>query len=260
VRLVLATANPDKAAEIVPLLAGFEVVPRPPSVPEVEETADTLEGNARLKARALVEATGEAAVADDTGLEVAALGGRPGVWSARFAGTDATYADNVVKLLADLEGVEDRRARFRTVAVACLPDGSEVVAEGWVDGRLTAVPRGDGGFGYDPVFVPGDGDGRTFAEMALAEKEAVSHRGRAFRALAARLGSVAPACVGGHQADDADQDQQDRADPAQGEPRPLVDQGGEGDAHEGDPRHEREGIEIMPGHVAPPPVRRRPGP
>lgn len=189
-RLVLATANPDKVAEIVPLLAGFEVVPRTAGVPDVEETADTLEGNARLKARALVEATGETAVADDTGLEVAALGGRPGVRSARFAGEDATYADNVARLLAELDGVEDRRARFRTVALACLPDGTEVVAEGWVDGRIASAPRGDGGFGYDPVFVPDDGDGRTFAEMTREEKATISHRGRAFRALAALLPDV----------------------------------------------------------------------
>jgi XTP/dITP diphosphohydrolase len=187
VRLVLATANPDKVAEIVPLLAGFEVVPRAAGVPDVEETADTLEGNARLKARALVEATGETAVADDTGLEVAALGGRPGVRSARFAGEGATYADNVARLLAELDGVEDRRARFRTVALACSPDGTEVVAEGWVDGRIASAPRGDGGFGYDPVFVPDDGDGRTFAEMTPEEKATISHRGRAFRALAALL-------------------------------------------------------------------------
>ena len=186
-RLVLATANPDKVVEIVPLLAGFEVVPRPPGVPDVEETEATLEGNARLKARAVVEATGEAAVADDTGLEVAALGGRPGVWSARFAGEGATYADNVAKLLAELEGVGDRRARFRTVALARYPDGTEVVAEGTVDGHIAPVARGESGFGYDPVFVPDDGDGRTFAEMDRVEKEAVSHRGRAFRALAARL-------------------------------------------------------------------------
>ncbi len=186
-RLVLATANPDKVAEIVPLLAGFEVVSRPPGVPDVEETADTLEGNARLKARALMEATGERAVADDTGLEVAALGGRPGVWSARFAGKGATYADNVRKLLAELDGVDDRRARFRTVALVCSPDGTEVVADGWVDGRIATAPKGDGGFGYDPVFVPDDGDGRTFAEMSRGEKEAVSHRGRAFRALAELL-------------------------------------------------------------------------
>ncbi len=186
-RVVLATANPDKVAEIAPLLAGFEVVPRPSALAEVEETADTLEGNARLKAEAVCRFTGEAAVADDTGLEVDALGGRPGVWSARFAGDGATYADNVAKLLAAMEGVDDRRARFRTVALAAFPDGREVVAEGTVEGRIDTAPRGAHGFGYDPVFVPDDGDGRTFAEMTTAEKEAVSHRGRAFRTLARSL-------------------------------------------------------------------------
>jgi len=188
-RLVLATANPDKAREIADALSGFELVPRPADVPDVDETADTLEGNARLKAEALCAATGEPAVADDTGLEVDALDGRPGVYSSRFAGPEATYADNVAKLLADLEGVPDadRGARFRTVALARFPDGSEVVAEGTVDGHIAAEARGDEGFGYDPVFVPVDGDGRTFAEMPLAEKQAVSHRGRAFRALAEAL-------------------------------------------------------------------------
>lgn len=188
-RVVLATANPHKAAEIRPLLAGFDVVPRPEGLGDVEETADTLEGNARLKAEAVAAFSGELAVADDTGLEVAALGGRPGVWSARYAGEDATYADNVAKLLADLDGLADeaRQARFRTVAVARAPDGRQVVAEGVVDGRIAAVARGGGGFGYDSVFVPDDGDGRTFAEMTTAEKSAISHRGRAFRSLAAPL-------------------------------------------------------------------------
>ena len=186
-RLVLASANPDKAREIATLLDGVEVVPRPPEVPEVDETGATLEHNARLKARALVEATGEAAVADDTGLEVDALGGAPGVVSARYAGPAATYADNVAKLLDALAGAEDRRARFRTVAMVCLPDGTEVSAEGVVEGTITTAPRGTGGFGYDPVFAPDGAGGRTFAEMALEEKNAVSHRGRAFRALAERL-------------------------------------------------------------------------
>ena len=189
-RLVLATANPDKALEIAALLEGFDVLPRPLSVGEVDETEDTLEGNARLKARAVMEATGEAAVADDTGLEVAALGGRPGVYAARYAGESATYADNVAKLLAELEGVADRRARFRTAAVAAFPHGGEVVAEGWVDGEIATAPRGSNGFGYDPVFVPAAGNGRTFAEMTLAEKEALSHRSRAFRALGAQLRSL----------------------------------------------------------------------
>ena len=189
-RLVLATANPDKAREIAALLAGFDVVPRPDDVPEVDETGETLEENARLKAVALVEATGCAAVADDTGLEVVALDGAPGVYSARFAGEHASYADNVGKLLSVMEGVADRRARFRTVALARFPDGREMVAEGVVDGVITPAARGDGGFGYDPVFQPDEGDGRTYAELTLEEKNALSHRGRAFRALASQLRST----------------------------------------------------------------------
>jgi XTP/dITP diphosphohydrolase len=188
-RLVLATANRDKVREIADALSGFELVPRPEDVPEVDETAETLEGNARLKADALCTATGEPAVADDTGLEVEALGGRPGVYSARFAGPGATYADNVARLLQELDGADNRRARFRTVAFVKFPDGSEVVADGVVDGNIAREARGDEGFGYDPVFVPDGGDGRTFAEMSLAEKQKVSHRGRAFRALAELLRS-----------------------------------------------------------------------
>lgn len=188
-RFVLATANPDKAAEIAAILGpGVELVPRPASVEEVEETGDTLEENARIKARALVEATGMPAIADDTGLEVRALGGRPGVYSSRYAGEAASYADNVAKLVAEMHGVAERAARFRTVALALWPDGREVVAEGRVDGRIAEVPCGADGFGYDPVFVPG-GEDRTFAQMTLEEKNSISHRGRAFRALAARLGS-----------------------------------------------------------------------
>jgi XTP/dITP diphosphohydrolase len=189
VRLVLATANPDKARELAALLDGFDVVLRPSDLPDVEETADTLEGNARLKAVAVMEATGDLAVADDTGLEVDALGGRPGVYAARYAGPGATYDDNVAKLLDELAGVDpgQRTARFRTVAVALFPDGREIVAEGAVSGVIAGSPRGGEGFGYDPLFVPDGGDGRTFAEMTQAEKAAVSHRGRALRALAARL-------------------------------------------------------------------------
>jgi XTP/dITP diphosphohydrolase len=187
VHFVLATANPDKAAEIAAILTGIELAPRPPEVPDVEETGDTLTDNALLKARALVAATGRAAIADDTGLEVAALGGAPGVRSARYAGEDATYADNVVKLLHELEGVSDRRARFRTAAVACFPEGSHVDISGSVEGVIATEPRGDNGFGYDPVFIPDGGGGRTFAEMSAAEKHALSHRGRAFRGLAGLL-------------------------------------------------------------------------
>lgn len=186
---VLATANPDKAVEIGAILGpGVELVPRPETVAEVDETGDTLEENARLKARALVEATGQPALADDTGLEVTALDGRPGVHSARYAGEDATYAQNVAKLLAELGGMEERSARFRTVALALWPDGRELVAEGEVRGRIAEQPRGSGGFGYDPVFVP-EGESRTFAEMTHAEKNVVSHRGRAFRALGVLLRS-----------------------------------------------------------------------
>jgi XTP/dITP diphosphohydrolase len=194
IRLVLASANPDKAAEIAAVLADaleIDLVPRPPEIPDVVEDGETLLDNARLKARALVSATGLAAVADDTGLEVDALGGAPGVYSARYAGEDVTYADNVAKLLAELAARPDRggdrRARFRTVALVAFPDGGEVWTEGTVEGTIADHPRGDGGFGYDPVFAPTDGAGRTFAEMTGAEKQEISHRGRAFRALAAAL-------------------------------------------------------------------------
>ncbi len=189
-RLVLASANPDKVIEIAAILGGgVDLQPRPAGLADVVEDADTLEGNARLKAVAVCAAAGEGAVADDTGLEVDALGGAPGVRTARFAGEEATYADNVAKMLADLEGVPDgeRGARFRTVALVRFPDGTEVVAEGVVEGAISTEARGEWGFGYDPVFIPTDGDGRTFAEMTADEKHAVSHRGRAFRALADQL-------------------------------------------------------------------------
>jgi len=191
-RLVLATANPDKARELAALLEEFEVLLRPADLPDVEETADTLEGNARLKAAAVVAATGELAVADDTGLEVDALGGRPGVYAARYAGPGATYADNVAKLLAELAGVGagGRGARFRTVALALFPDGREIVTEGVVTGTIATTAAGRGGFGYDPVFVPDGAGGCAFAEMDPAAKAAISHRGRAVRSLAAELRSV----------------------------------------------------------------------
>jgi len=199
--LVLASANPDKAAEIVAILRealGEDLVvhPRPAEVPDVVEDGETLEANARLKADALCAATGLPAVADDTGLEVDALGGAPGVYSARFAGEGATYADNVAHLLAELraagaEQPERRRACFRTVALVRFPDGREVHAEGRVDGMIAPMAQGLGGFGYDPVFVPDEGGGRSFAEMRPEEKHAISHRGRAFRALAADLAAQA---------------------------------------------------------------------
>jgi XTP/dITP diphosphohydrolase len=187
---VVATANPDKAREIVDVLTAeapaLELVTRPPEVPDVDEVGETLEDNARMKAVALSAATGLPAVADDTGLHVDALDGAPGVHTARYAGEGATYADNVAKLLGELDGLplERRSARFATVAVARWPDGLEVAALGEVEGVITTAPRGDGGFGYDPVFVPLEGDGRTFAEMTDQEKHAYSHRARALRTLA----------------------------------------------------------------------------
>lgn len=203
-RLVCASANPDKVAEIAAVLAGVgvELEARPPGVGDVIEDADTLLGNARLKAVAIAEAAGAAAVADDTGLEVDALGGAPGVRSARYAGEHATYAENVARLLEELRRVgavapDARRARFRTVALVRWPrdpdqnesggETREIWAEGTVEGHIALEPKGDGGFGYDPVFVPDEGGGLTFAEMAGADKHAISHRGRALRQLAVLL-------------------------------------------------------------------------
>jgi XTP/dITP diphosphohydrolase len=189
-RLVCASANPDKVAEIQDLLRGVaELLPRPDSVGEVVEDADTLLGNARLKARAICDATRMPAVADDTGLEVDALGGAPGVHTARYAGENATYADNRAKMLDALRGVAapSRTARFRTVALVAYPDGTERWAQGVCEGFIAEEERGSRGFGYDAVFVPRDGDGRTFAEMSVHDKHALGHRGRAFRALATSL-------------------------------------------------------------------------
>ncbi|MET0910313.1 MAG: RdgB/HAM1 family non-canonical purine NTP pyrophosphatase [Ilumatobacteraceae bacterium] len=187
-RLVCASANPDKVAEIEAILRDVvDLVPRPPDVPDVVEDADTLEGNARLKAAAIAAATGRAAVSDDTGLEVAALGGAPGVRTGRFAGDGASDADNRAKLLSSLVGQADRRARFRTVAMVVWPDGDELAVEGVCAGAIAEAERGDRGFGYDALFVPDDGDGRTFAEMTEDDKHALSHRGRAFRALLTAL-------------------------------------------------------------------------
>jgi XTP/dITP diphosphohydrolase len=188
---VLATANPDKAAEVAAILeaARVEIRPRPGGVPDVDETGSTLEENALLKARAIARATGMPAIADDTGLFVDALDGAPGVYSARYAGEGASYADNVTKLLGALETIapDARTATFRTVAAVVYPDGREHTVVGELAGTITNAARGDGGFGYDPVFAPTDAGGRTLAEMSAAEKNDVSHRGRAFRALAPTL-------------------------------------------------------------------------
>ncbi|MBU6317088.1 MAG: RdgB/HAM1 family non-canonical purine NTP pyrophosphatase [Acidobacteria bacterium] len=187
-RLVSASANPHKVSEIAALLEGLvELVPRPGGVPDVVEDAGSLEGNARLKASAICAATGLPAVSDDTGLFVDALDGEPGVDTAYYAGPNATYAENRAKLLRALEGVADRRARFRTVVMVVHPDGSELQVEGVCEGRIATKERGERGFGFDPLFVPDDGDGRTFSEMSEAEKNSMSHRGRAFAALVLAL-------------------------------------------------------------------------
>lgn len=185
--VVLATANPGKVVEIRAILDGLvSVTPRPEAVPDVIEDGETLLDNARLKARAVCAATGRPALADDTGLEVDALDGRPGVRSARYAGPAADPEANMALLLDELGSQPNRRARFRTVALLARPDGSELVAEGVLEGQIATEPKGDSGFGYDPVFVP-DGDARSLAEMSAPEKDRISHRGRAMRALADML-------------------------------------------------------------------------
>ena len=188
-RLVVASQNPDKVAEVEEVLAGLanhiDIV-RGLAWPEVEETEPTLEGNALLKARAVVAATGIAALSDDTGLEVAALGGEPGVHTARYAGPDASYAENIAKVLAELEGVADRSARFRTVVALVTPEGEVETAGGVLEGRIISQPRGESGFGYDPIF---EVDGRTLAEIPSEEKHRISHRGKALKAMAELLGA-----------------------------------------------------------------------
>ena len=184
-QLVCASANPGKVAEIEQLLPqGVSLLPRPTSVADVVEDASTLVGNARLKARAIVDATGCPALADDTGLFVDALNGLPGVRTARYAGEEATDADNKAKLLAALENSTARTCRFITAVVVLWPNGDEVVVEGVCEGSIALRETGNSGFGFDALFIPDAGDGRTFAEMRAEEKNAMSHRGRAFVELA----------------------------------------------------------------------------
>jgi XTP/dITP diphosphohydrolase len=182
--VVIASKNPHKIAEIRDVLEGtgldFELV-EDVEWPDVAETETTLEGNALLKARAVRAHTGYAVIADDTGLEVDALGGAPGVFAGRYAGENATYNDNVTKLLAELEGVTERSARFRTVMALIDETGEEFVVDGVMEGAIAYERRGSNGFGYDPVFLV---NGRTFAEMPTSEKNDISHRARALRALA----------------------------------------------------------------------------
>ena len=189
--LVIASANPDKVEEISAVLSDLvTLIPRPKEVPEVIEDGETLEDNARLKAQAILKATGLPSLSDDTGLSVDILGGEPGVRSARYSGEEATYQDNVAKLLHKLKGIplRLRTARFQTVAMICYPDGSEIIATGVVEGTISESRKGSGGFGYDPVFIPYEGDGLTFAEMG-DEKHLISHRGRALRNLMEMLSS-----------------------------------------------------------------------
>ena len=189
--LVIASANPDKVSEIAVVLQKLAVlIPRPEGMPDVVEDGENLEDNARLKALAVCEFSGRPAVADDTGLEIDVLNGAPGVFSARFAGSDATYQQNVEKVLAELDGVQmgQRTARFKTVAIVRYPDGHELIANGTVEGHISLSPLGEQGFGYDPIFVPVEGEGATFAQMGH-EKHRFSHRGRAFRSLGYMLGS-----------------------------------------------------------------------
>jgi XTP/dITP diphosphohydrolase len=189
VRLVLATRNEHKLRELEQLMRPHELVPLPAEVELPPETGTTFADNALGKARAAAGATGLPAIADDSGIEAAALRGAPGVWSARFAGEDATDEENLAKLLREVPPDGDTRVAYVCAMAFVEPGGSEQVVHGRCEGRLTHEPRGSGGFGYDPAFVPDDypGDERTMAELAPEEKDAISHRGRAARELSIRL-------------------------------------------------------------------------
>ncbi|MBJ7330829.1 MAG: non-canonical purine NTP pyrophosphatase [Solirubrobacteraceae bacterium] len=188
-RLVLATRNAHKAEEFATMLAPYAVDPLPDEVELPPEDGTTFAENALGKARAAVQATGRTAIADDSGIESAALGGRPGVRSARFAGEHATDEENLAKLLA--EAPAGSALAYVCALAHVTPEGDELVVEGRCTGTLAAEPRGDGGFGYDPGFLPDDrSDGRTMAEISPEEKAAISHRGRAARALLAALRSA----------------------------------------------------------------------
>jgi XTP/dITP diphosphohydrolase len=193
--LLLATRNEHKLRELREALPGIEIDPLPPEVELPPEDGETFAENALGKARAAQAATGRAAIADDSGIEAYGLGGRPGVRSARYAGEDATDEENLAKLLEEVGAQQDRRAAYVCVIALADEDGSESLFEGRCEGTLTREPRGSGGFGYDPAFLPDDtgpDDGRTMAELAPAEKHAISHRGRAARKLAAHLGIEVP--------------------------------------------------------------------
>lgn len=184
---IIATHNVKKLAELERILAPLGISVQTASqagftLPEVDETGTTFAENARLKAESAMRATGRPAVADDSGLMVDALGGAPGVYSARYAGPDAGDRDRYEKLLRELADVPDDRRTARFVSAVCcvFPDGTSIDVTGACEGRIARAPRGDGGFGYDPVFLVGD---RSYAELTAAEKDEISHRGRALRAL-----------------------------------------------------------------------------
>ena len=191
-KVVLATQNRGKLSELQTLLKdmGVEVIPMDEAgpVPEIIEDGSTFQENAMKKALVVSRATGLMAIADDSGLEVDALEGRPGVFSARYSGEDATDRENYLKLLGEMQNVPDdkRTARFRCVMVACRPDGKCISSQGSCEGHIIREPRGAQGFGYDPVFVPGK-DSRTMAELTKKEKNRISHRGRALKILKAEL-------------------------------------------------------------------------
>ena len=200
--VVIASTNAGKVAEVRQILADLPLELLSSDEvgrwPEIEETGDTYLANALLKARAVAAFTGRAAIADDSGIEVDALSGAPGVRSARFAGDQATDDDNNAKLIASLEGipVEGRGARYRCVAVLVTPDGEEIAGIGSCEGTIGFEAKGSGGFGYDPWFVPNEvpnkvkGESRTMAELTPEEKHAISHRGKALRGLADRLRDI----------------------------------------------------------------------
>jgi XTP/dITP diphosphohydrolase len=188
-KLVLASRNAHKVRELGALLAPHELVPLPDHVELPPETGETFEDNARVKAESASQATGMSAVADDSGIEAAALSGRPGVRSARYAGENATDEENLHKLLRDVPSDGDRRVAYVCALAFATPGDGAHVVEGRCEGTLAEEPRGSGGFGYDPAFVPVDyTDGRTMAELSPEDKHAISHRGRAARALAEWLG------------------------------------------------------------------------
>lgn len=192
-RLIIASNNAKKRKEIESILGGLDIefVAAAQTVfVDVEENADSFAGNARLKAEAFAEANRCAALADDSGLCVDALGGAPGVYSSRYAGANASDEDNNARLLEDLNGTEKRSARFACALHMTLPDGRSLTAEGSVEGIIRRSPEGEGGFGYDPLFFCPE-LGKVFAEATPEEKASVSHRGRALRELAGKIRDLA---------------------------------------------------------------------